>query len=187
MDTSFRVTEMREAEEEKFHGDGTHPTLQAGPAELLQQPANKDTGLSENLPDSRTHLLSSQDLQAQENRVSNLSGAVFQPASHIIVLEVDSRFYPLPDQESVIIGRRSTAHGQYALDVDLSFFNGLGHGVSRQHLTITRKNTLVYIYDMNTTNGTWLNGQKLTPMSERLLRDGDQLRLGQLKVRVQFR
>ncbi len=48
------------------------------------------------------------------------------------------------------------------------------------------RNQHAYVSDLNSTNGTWLNGQHLIPFNEYLLHAGDELRLGLLKVEVRF-
>jgi len=144
---------------------------------------------NEALPESETRHLDEADLRSIESKKTapNGVGTAFHNVLRPITLEVENWFFALPVQETVIIGRKSVSHGNYHLDVDLDFFRALGKGVSRQHLAIIRKDMLVYVSDMNTINGTWLNGQKLTSTDERLLRDGDQLRLGQLRIRIHFR
>jgi pSer/pThr/pTyr-binding forkhead associated (FHA) protein len=41
--------------------------------------------------------------------------------------------------------------------------------------------------DMGSANGVYVNGQKLVAKEERVLRDGDQLRLGQLVLDAAYR
>jgi pSer/pThr/pTyr-binding forkhead associated (FHA) protein len=51
--------------------------------------------------------------------------------------------------------------------------------VSRQHATITRQGNLFYVVDDRSSNGIYLNGQKLPPGQSCPLRHGDMLRLGE--------
>ncbi|NDJ63106.1 MAG: FHA domain-containing protein, partial [Chloroflexi bacterium] len=71
--------------------------------------------------------------------------------------------------------------------VDLTNSGGVDKGVSRRHALVVRKeeNSLM-IVDKDSPNGTYLNGQRLVPNQGRLLRDGDELRLGRLVIRVHF-
>ena len=92
----------------------------------------------------------------------------------------------LPVAGSVIIGRIDASAAAAPPDVDLTPFGGADLGVSRQHIELTWKNDLVYIVDMGSTNGTLLNGQRLMSGILRLLRDGDDLMIGHLPVRVKF-
>jgi len=81
------------------------------------------------------------------------------------------------------IGRR---HGDYVPDVDLSSYEAYDRGVSRQHAVVRRQNDTVVIIDLNSANSTFLNGQRLVADQPRILRDGDEVRLGQLVLRVSF-
>lgn len=88
--------------------------------------------------------------------------------------------------EELSIGRRDP-NSQTAPDVDLEPFDGLNKGVSRQHAMIVRREGALTLVDQGTPNGTFLNGQKLVPAQARILRDGDDIRLGHLVVRISFR
>ncbi|WP_162141818.1 FHA domain-containing protein [Halorubrum ezzemoulense] len=50
--------------------------------------------------------------------------------------------------------------------------------MSREHLQFTVQNGVYYVTDMNSSNGTQLNGQKLAPQQQYQLSDGDNLNLG---------
>ncbi|HSM71418.1 MAG TPA: FHA domain-containing protein [Anaerolineales bacterium] len=75
-----------------------------------------------------------------------------------------SEEYELVQQE-VAIGREDTN------DVTIS-----SQGVSRKHAKLTREGDGYLIEDLGSSNGTYVNSQKVT--SRRLLRGGDQIRLG---------
>lgn len=75
---------------------------------------------------------------------------------------------------------------QQAPPIDLSEFDAINKGVSRQHAVLIRKDATIQIADLAAANGTFLNGQRLIPEQERILRDGDDLRLGHLVMRVKF-
>lgn len=49
------------------------------------------------------------------------------------------------------------------------------NGISRLHAMIDRKDGKYWIQDLNSTNGTWLNGQGLRPHEIRPLSDGDRI------------
>jgi pSer/pThr/pTyr-binding forkhead associated (FHA) protein len=51
--------------------------------------------------------------------------------------------------------------------------------VSRQHATITRQGEAFYVVDDRSSNGVYLNGQKLPPGQSCPLKHGDMLRLGE--------
>lgn len=73
-------------------------------------------------------------------------------------------------------------------DIDLTEFGGASLGVSRSHVSLyyDPKTATLAVTDMNTVNGTFINGVKLLPQEVRVLRHGDELRLGQLVMAVHF-
>ncbi len=103
-----------------------------------------------------------------------------------ITFEIDGKVVTLPTSDVVTVGRASNLPNDTPPDVDLGSFGATDKGVSRHHIRIKRKGTLIYIVDLGSTNGTWLDGHRLVPNGERLLRSGDELQLGHLKVTVKF-
>jgi pSer/pThr/pTyr-binding forkhead associated (FHA) protein len=90
---------------------------------------------------------------------------------------------PLSGTEGFIIGR-SDARSEYSVDVDLSQFDALEHGVSRRHAALVYYEEKLHIIDLNSVNGSLINGQRLMADTPYLLNDGDQLTLGQLVLTV---
>lgn len=77
----------------------------------------------------------------------------------------------------ITIGRN--APGQAAPpDVDLE----QDDSVSRQHAEMRWVGSRLSLADQSSTNGTWLNGEKLAPGQPRWLRDGDRIAVGRLSV-----
>lgn len=72
-------------------------------------------------------------------------------------------------------------------DIDLEPYDGLEKGVSRVHAAIMRNENTLVLIDMGSSNGTHLNGQRLLPEQPRVLRDGDEIRLGKLVMHIYFR
>jgi signal transduction histidine kinase len=71
--------------------------------------------------------------------------------------------------------------------VDLTPFGALDTGVSRLHAVIRRVGVdMLEIADLGSSNGTWLNGERLEPYLPSRLRPGDQLRLSQLPIKLHF-
>lgn len=88
----------------------------------------------------------------------------------------------LEDQE-IVIGR---THGNIQVDVDLTPYRATEFGVSRRHALIKRQNDNVVVTDLGSSNNTYLNSHKLVPKEFRILRDGDELKLGRLVMNVHF-
>jgi hypothetical protein len=93
----------------------------------------------------------------------------------------------LRDHE-MFIGR-GTAGSAMAPDIDLANQNGGELGVSRLHVSLRydAEHNTIQIADLGSANGTFINGQRLHPKEVRVLRRGDELRLGKLVLKVSFR
>jgi hypothetical protein len=85
--------------------------------------------------------------------------------------------------EELVIGR---SNEEAKVDIDLSDYGALEQGVSRRHALLRRQNETVQLIDLQSANSTFLNGHKIIPNEPRILRDGDEMKLGQLVVRVAF-
>jgi predicted component of type VI protein secretion system len=82
---------------------------------------------------------------------------------------------------------RSDAGSKTAPTLDLTPYGAQEMGISRQHATIRRTDGMLTLTDLNSVNGTLLNGQRLAPNQPRVLRDGDEIRLGKLVCHVYFK
>lgn len=89
------------------------------------------------------------------------------------------------DMEQLVMGRLDP-ETQEAPQIDLSRFDAIDNGISRRHAAITHKENTLQLVDLHAANGTFLNGQKLVPEQPRVLRDGDDIRLGRLVIRIAF-
>ena len=63
-------------------------------------------------------------------------------------------------------------------DVDLTPFGGTNSGVSRRHATLRFNNGAWSIVDLNSTNGTFVDTNRIAPNTPTPLRDGARLRFG---------
>ena len=71
--------------------------------------------------------------------------------------------------------------------VDLSRFDALGAGVSRQHVYISRNTEgQILVGDMGSSNGTYLNEDRLLTDKLYPMDSGDVLRLGTMIIHIQF-
>jgi pSer/pThr/pTyr-binding forkhead associated (FHA) protein len=88
----------------------------------------------------------------------------------------------------VVFGRRDAATGS-APDIDLTPYAGYRMGVSRRHAEVRRdaeNYNRVTLWDLGSSNGTFLNGDRLIAHRAYIIHNGDQLRFGQLSIRVYF-
>lgn len=95
---------------------------------------------------------------------------------------------PQKSDHEMIIGR-STQGSAMAPDVDLKNTKASDLGVSRLHLTVRydAHNNAIMVTDLGSSNGTYINGQRMLAKEVRVLRHGDELRLGKLVMAVSFR
>jgi len=97
-----------------------------------------------------------------------------------------TRELEVPLTKPVRLGRLDPREGVYP-DVDLTVDLAMENGVSREHACIFRRGNAVEIEDLASTNGTMLNGTRLSPYLPIPIKEGDQIQLGKLLIEVSFR
>ncbi|MBN1678817.1 MAG: FHA domain-containing protein [Anaerolineae bacterium] len=85
----------------------------------------------------------------------------------------------------MIVGRYDTENDEIP-DIDLEPYDARDYGVSRRHASILVDDDAIKVMDLGSANSTHINGQKLIAHQARILRDGDELRLGRMVIRVNF-
>ena len=70
--------------------------------------------------------------------------------------------------------------------VDLTQFEGFAMGVSRRHAMLRAAGEKYALIDLNSSNGTWLNGQRLVPNKAYDLPSGSVIQLGRMKLIVSY-
>ncbi len=95
---------------------------------------------------------------------------------------------PQKSDHELIIGR-STKGSVLSPDIDLTNKQASDLGVSRLHLSIRfdAEHNAVLVADLGSANGSYINGQRMMPKEVRVLRHGDELRLGKLVLLASFR
>ena len=88
---------------------------------------------------------------------------VVSPAPRLV--RIDGREIPL--EKDLIIGRSE--------ECNIQIQDAL---ISRQHARLLVQGNQVFIEDLNSTNSTYLNRQRLQPGQRYLVNSGDELRLG---------
>jgi hypothetical protein len=112
--------------------------------------------------------------------------ALLQKQTTVLFALIDSDLVlPVHIRDRVIIGRRDWESNEQA-DIDLAPYSGRERGVSRQHAALHRSSHVVSLVDLNSSNGTYINGTKLLAYQPRLLREGDQICFGNMCFRITF-
>ena len=99
-----------------------------------------------------------------------------------LVVQGTNATLPFPPGKTEIIVGREDPVGSIFPDIDLTDHGGDEGGVSRKHARIFVQGAQVLIEDLNSTNYTFVNQQKLTPGQPQPLDDGDEIWLGRLKL-----
>jgi pSer/pThr/pTyr-binding forkhead associated (FHA) protein len=87
--------------------------------------------------------------------------------------------------ERITLGRQ-TQDAETSISVDLTPYGSEHSGVSRRHAVILVYQDMHLLQDLSSTNGTWLNAVRLPPGSSHMLRNGDMIQLGQIRMQVVF-
>jgi len=85
-------------------------------------------------------------------------------------------------KRTFILGRVSTEVKTHEPLIDLTELDALELGVSRVHAMIRRTKDGYQIIDLESSNGTWLENQRLIPRQPYPLDSGDRIRLGRLNM-----
>ncbi|MAS37790.1 MAG: hypothetical protein CL610_27590 [Anaerolineaceae bacterium] len=84
----------------------------------------------------------------------------------------------------IVLGRYDP--GAQLPTVDLTPYNAGALGVSRSHARLRIQEEVCLIEDLNSTNGTWVNQQRLPAGKTHGLASGDVIQLGQLMLQIYF-
>jgi hypothetical protein len=94
-------------------------------------------------------------------------------------------FQKIVEGETIILGR-DAPDTDFLPTVNLMPFGGFKLGISRRHAALHLAGKCLTVTDQDSSNGTYLNGAKLSPYEPHQLRDGDRLQLANLVMRVYF-
>lgn len=131
--------------------------------------------------------LATQNFQISEDmpdlgNIEPIKDIEFGPSDNISLQVLDGgQFLPLSDRNEFTVGRVS--EGQSVMpDIDLTAYNAYENGVSRLHAVIKKSEHQVKLMDLGSSNGTYLNGTRLTPERDYLLQHGNIIAFGKLKI-----
>ncbi len=117
------------------------------------------------------------------------SGSPFQPSAGLQAIRLQigakKREVEVSLDRAIHLGRLAPASDAFP-EIDLTNQGTLAKSVSRRHARISKRGNTVVVEDLDSGNGTYINGQKLSPYLPEILSDGDTLQLGQLPIEVEF-
>ncbi|NWG18355.1 MAG: FHA domain-containing protein [Chloroflexi bacterium] len=92
---------------------------------------------------------------------------------------------PLVVTQAVSFGRAGST-GSLKNHVDLTRYDAVNYGVSRLHMILHNKDGKFMVEDLDTVNGTYINGDPIQPRQPTPVKNGDEIRLGQLRIYIYF-
>ncbi len=101
------------------------------------------------------------------------------PFQYFLYSTFTGHVFALPCNKELLVGRSDQRRGIYP-DIDLSQEGEAAYGVSRRHATITCSEDGFYVTDLQSSNGTRIDGVPLTPHEPTLVRPGQHIWLGGL-------
>lgn len=99
---------------------------------------------------------------------------------------VDGKRMIVGVEPELILGRRNPNDSDDEVSIDLTRFGADKLGVSRQHARLLIEAGDVFLADMDSSNGTRLNGKTLKPNLPYRLRDADEMEFGQLRIVIRL-
>jgi len=116
--------------------------------------------------------------------------ATFKGASHLLIQlpppTKNIASFPIKSLVRITIGR-GDPNTQYTPDIDLEKHGFKNRGISRRHVSIEIDGDHIIVVDLESTNGTYLNGLQLLPNQPRILRNDDELMLADVPLRIYIR
>lgn len=106
------------------------------------------------------------------------------PAAKLITADGTEIALDFSSKEELLVGRADPVSRVFP-DVDLTPHGGFEAGVSRRHCIIRKSGDQFTVEDLESTNGTRINGQFIAPKSPQPINDGDEIMLGALALKFQ--
>ena len=99
------------------------------------------------------------------------------PGPRVLVSQKTGHRILLPEDGELVLGRFDPMT-EIKADVDLTYEDQITPGISRRHAQVIGWRGQYEIEDLGSSNGTWLNGQRVALQSRHKLQVGDEIRLG---------
>lgn len=141
--------------------------------------------VEETTHDTTSSLGRSNGSSSSESAHDLLDSLSFTEESSINFVVVSSgRRFRIESGQEYVLGRKDSQTGTTP-NVDLSEDGGYNAGVSRQHAIVSFKDGCCVIEDLESFNGTFVNGIRLEPYKPTSVCSNDELVLGTLLVQIE--
>ena len=119
--------------------------------------------------------------------LQRLLGSAYFSENASLVIQIEKFKNPLviAPKTGCFLGRIEKSELD-APHIDLTHFGAEAKTVSRLHALLRRETNTIAIEDLNSTNGTHVNGHRLVPHITHILHDGDEILLGALCIHLAF-
>jgi hypothetical protein len=151
----------------------------------------KDQAMSETLPqppEDRNQRLTTDLLRdlsgVAEPRANAMTGSLERKQFIFLIINGLLHRLNLTEGLSVLLGRPDDNKG-IRPDIDLNKHGGAANGVSRVHARVEYREGKLWVTDLGSSNGTFIEGQRITPNAPHQVRAGQTLHLGKLRIVVQ--
>lgn len=108
-----------------------------------------------------------------------------EPLSITFVIPSSRRRFNIEMTDQLRVGRPDYDSGIMP-ELNMAVYNADEMGVSRMHAVIQASNQGLVLIDLGSTNGTLLNNSPLSPQLPYPLKNGDEIRFGDLLVHILF-
>jgi hypothetical protein len=111
------------------------------------------------------------------------TNVTLEPIALHLKINDQQREFEIPLEKPIYLGRLDPAIDVLP-EIDLTSNNIEEQGVSRRHARILRKGNQVFVEDLGSSNGTFINGERIVPYLPKPIYDGDILQLGNLEIDI---
>jgi hypothetical protein len=146
-----------------------------------REPLDEDVDLA---PVAVPDVQDSKPLPPPDDVTSERSGPAWRVLFHVTAAQAASSV-GLDVWRVTVLGRADPMSA-FRPDLDFAPYGAMRYGVSRRHALIRPGDEMLYLIDQNSTNGTWVNGQRLLPGRDFPLTDGDVIELGALRMTLRI-
>ena len=152
-----------------------------------EETANVDTGqpAGNSTNDLMRDAMKALEMHNRQNEATE-TDAVFT-SNMVLLLEVQESGKLISNRvaRELIVGRADNIT-DYIPEVDMTEHGAYRLGLSRRHAVIQREGNRLVVKDLNSRNGTFVNGAIIPGGSTHLIQNGDELRFGNLITHVIF-
>ncbi len=118
----------------------------------------------------------------------NNAKTLHQQRELILLIRGITERFSIMENCGLIIGRLNANDEEAQPDIDLMPYGGMARGISRHHARLDLvKGKHLYVTDLDSTNGTFIKGERLEKFISHPVEKGDVIILGRLPIQLFFR